>query len=106
MTDRTPSTSQSRAHLAGHGRGTNVHKETTPEPLAVNAETAAKMLGIGTRSLWSFTACDAVPHVRIGRSVRYRPDELRAWLDLGAPTEPGSAEAVRSAMRVREGGAA
>jgi len=49
-------------------------------PLAVNMTTAAKLLGIGTRKLWELTNRGEIPHVRIGRSVRYPVEDLRAWL--------------------------
>jgi len=42
---------------------------------------AAKSLSISTRKLWSLTANRQIPHVRIGRSVRYPVDDLRKWID-------------------------
>lgn len=70
-----------------------------PTPLLIDAKAAAAMLAIGARTLWSLTKCSAIPSHRIGRAVRYCPDELRAWVAAGCPTEPGSAERVRAAMR-------
>lgn len=43
-------------------------------------ETAAA-LGICERTLWDLTSGNEIPHVRIGRAVRYAPDALRAWID-------------------------
>lgn len=71
---------------------------TTPDaaaPLLIDAKTAAAALSIGSRTLWTLTRCEAIPSVRIGRRVLYRPGELAAWLDAGAPHEPGAAERVR-----------
>ncbi|MCH7791750.1 MAG: helix-turn-helix domain-containing protein [Planctomycetes bacterium] len=57
------------------------------------------MLGIGARTLWTLTNRGAIPSRKIGRSVRYCPAELRAWVAAGCPTEPGAAERVRKAVR-------
>lgn len=51
------------------------------EPLAVDAQTAAKMLGgISPRSLWSLKASGALPCVRVGRRVLYRVADLHEFL--------------------------
>ena len=50
------------------------------DALLVNAKTAAAMLSISARSLWSLTNCGEIPHVRIGRSVRYSIDDLHDWI--------------------------
>jgi excisionase family DNA binding protein len=67
--------------------------------LLVKPKQAAAMLGIGERTLWSLTKCGALPSRRIGRSVRYCPTEVRAWIEAGCPAEPGAADGVRAAMR-------
>lgn len=67
--------------------------------LLIDAKAAARVLALGSRTLWTLTKCNAVPARRIGRAVRYCPAELRAWIALGCPTEPGSAERVRKAVR-------
>lgn len=53
---------------------------TTIEPLALRAPEAARSLGISTRQLWTLTNSGEVPHVRIGRTITYPLDALRAWL--------------------------
>ncbi len=50
-------------------------------PLAVCGEQAAAMLGISPRKLWELKNTGEVPSVRIGRSVRFRPEDLQAFLD-------------------------
>lgn len=65
----------------------------------IDSETAAAMLGMGTRTLWGLTKCEAIPVRRVGRLVRYCPDELRAWVAAGCPTEPGAADRVRKGAR-------
>ena len=54
---------------------------TTTEPLLLKAAEAAKVLGISKSKLWSMTAGREIPYVRIGKSVRYDPADLRAWID-------------------------
>lgn len=41
---------------------------------------AAKALAISERKLWSLTRRGEIPCVRIYRSVRYDPADLRAWI--------------------------
>lgn len=48
--------------------------------LLVNPTLAARMLGISPRTLWMLTNTQQVPHVRIGRCVRYPVDQLQAWI--------------------------
>jgi excisionase family DNA binding protein len=41
---------------------------------------AAKSLAISPRKLWALTSSGDIPHVRIGRSVRYRVETLNEFL--------------------------
>jgi len=68
-------------------------------PLLIDAKAAAKMLAVGARTLWTYTNCNAIPSRKIGRAVRYCPEELRAWIAAGCPTEAGSGDRIRAAMR-------
>lgn len=52
-----------------------------PDTLLVDARTAAKMLAVSTRTLWTLTDRGDIPAVRIGRSVRYAIDDLRRFID-------------------------
>jgi excisionase family DNA binding protein len=47
----------------------------------LSSREAAKYLGISPRTLWSLTACNELPCVRIGRSVRYDLHDLSAWIE-------------------------
>jgi excisionase family DNA binding protein len=40
----------------------------------------SKALAISPRKLWGMTASGEIPHVRIGKCVRYRVDSLQQWL--------------------------
>lgn len=42
---------------------------------------AAETLAISARKLWALTASGEIPHVRIGRSVRYSPRDLARWIE-------------------------
>ncbi|MEM1330160.1 MAG: helix-turn-helix domain-containing protein [Planctomycetota bacterium] len=64
----------------------------------LDAKAAAALLSIGARTLWSLSKCNAIPNRRIGRSVRYCPVELQAWVAAGCPIEPGAATRVLKAV--------
>lgn len=42
---------------------------------------AAEYLAISRRKLWSLTVCGEIKSIRIGRAVRYDPDDLKAWVE-------------------------
>ena len=45
------------------------------------ARQAAEALAISPRKLWSMTSSGEIPHVRLGRSVRYPIADLQRWID-------------------------
>ena len=49
-------------------------------PLLLTVPQAAEALAISQRTLWSLTTSGDIPHVRIGRSVRYLKSDLEAWV--------------------------
>jgi len=49
--------------------------------LLLTPREAAKALAISPRKLWAMTASGEIPHVRLGRCVRYPVDDLREWID-------------------------
>lgn len=57
------------------------HVDSDLTPLLVNARTAAAILCISERTLWTLTDQRDVPCVRIGRAVRYDRRDLMAWID-------------------------
>ncbi len=67
-------------------------------PLLIDPKAARALLCLGERRLWCLTNCGAIPFYKIGRSVRYSPAELAAWIAAGCPTEPGSADRVRQGV--------
>lgn len=48
--------------------------------LLLTPKQAAEALAISERKLWGMTASSEIPHVRIGRSVRYPLDGIRQWI--------------------------
>jgi excisionase family DNA binding protein len=50
------------------------------ESLLLKPTDAARTLAISPRKLWELTNRKLVPHVRIGRSVRYDLADLRTWI--------------------------
>jgi len=96
-----PQPIESAPALASKGGRKNRSTNSTPsvDRLLIDAASAAVILGIGTRTLWSLTARNAIPVVRIGTRVLYRPDHLSAWLDAGAPDEPGAADKIVRDLR-------
>lgn len=55
--------------------------EQTIKPMLLTARQAAKALTISERKLWTLTQQGEIPVVKSGRSVRYDPADLRAWID-------------------------
>ena len=52
----------------------------TAEPMAVDARTAAKALGVSERTVWTLKDRGELPTVRIGRRVLYRVTDLHEFL--------------------------
>lgn len=53
---------------------------TTKLALLLTPGEAAEALAISPRKLWSMTASGEIPHVRLGRCVRYPVDDLWQWI--------------------------
>ena len=49
--------------------------------LLLTSEQAAQALAISPRKLWELTKAGEISAVRIGRSLRYAPSDLQAWVD-------------------------
>jgi excisionase family DNA binding protein len=66
----------------------------------LKAEDVADLLSVSRRWVEDATRRGEIPHVRLGRSIRYRPETVRAWI---AEREDGSA-ARNKLRRVHTGG--
>jgi excisionase family DNA binding protein len=69
--DRTSVTTNGSASIAPGG----------PIVLLLKPAQAAEVLAISARKLWSLTASGEIPHVRIGRCVRYNLADLRLYAE-------------------------
>ena len=49
--------------------------------LLLTPQQAAETLAISPRKLWGMTASGEIPHIRLGRCVRYPIDDLQRWID-------------------------
>lgn len=73
-----------------HGACGSTVESVTSELLTISE--TAKLLNIGTRSIWRWSRCGiAPPPVYIGRSVRYRRSEYLNWIAAGCPRIKGGA---------------
>jgi hypothetical protein len=57
------------------------------EPFLVNEETAARMLGLGTRTVWQLGEDEALQIRRIGRRKLYLVSSLKAFAENGKGVE-------------------
>lgn len=68
-------------------------------PLVADAKGLAKLLGLGVRTIRTHDAAGKLPMpLKLGGRVVWRLDELRAWLDAGAPDRATWA-AIRTARK-------
>lgn len=51
------------------------------DALLVNERDAARILAISERKLWELRMQGLIPHLRIGRAVRYDPEDLKSWIN-------------------------
>lgn len=59
---------------------------TDREPVLLPASQVARMLQVSTRTLWRLLAAGKlIDPIKLGRSVRWRKDELTTWIAAGCP---------------------
>ena len=62
--------------------------ESDREPVLLSANHVAKMLQVSTRTLWRLQAAGKlIGPIKLGRSVRWRRDELMRWIAAGCPPQ-------------------
>jgi len=60
----------------------NSNNQTSKDvKLLLTIQEAAEALGISQRKLWGMTDSHEIPHVRLGRCLRYPVRELEQWID-------------------------
>jgi excisionase family DNA binding protein len=57
------------------------------EPL-LTIDAAATFLGISRRQVYTLLECESLPHVRVGRRIRFMPADLREYLERHRETAP------------------
>jgi excisionase family DNA binding protein len=63
-------------------------ERTSVEPILLTASHVAKLLQISPRTLWRLVSAGGIVEpVRLGRSVRWRKDELARWIADGCPVQ-------------------
>ena len=58
----------------------------------------AKHLGIPARQVYYYCSKGLIPHVRIGRTVRFSENQIRRWIETGGSPLPGRCD------RAQQGG--
>ena len=54
--------------------------------LLISAAELGKLLGVNKSTIWSWHSAGKIPlPVRIGGTTRWRPEEIREWVDAGCP---------------------
>jgi excisionase family DNA binding protein len=68
------------------------------EPL-IEAEEVAEMIGMGSDWVYAEARANRIPHIRLGRSVRFRRSSIEAWLSaLEAETLQAHTKRPRAAQ--------
>ena len=56
-------------------------RNSPPPTMLLTVRQAAEALQISERKLWGMKAAGEIPHVLLGRSVRYDPQDLQRCID-------------------------
>jgi len=60
------------------------------EPLLINADELAVLLGMSARTIWRMLSTGKlIEPLRLGGSTRWRLEEVRQWIDEGCPPPNG-----------------
>lgn len=69
------------AVIGSPSRRESEHELSHVPRLLLRPAEAARALAVSPRKLWSLTAGGKIRCLRVGRCVRYAPDDLRRWID-------------------------
>jgi len=67
-------------HEDGH-RGRSASTTAPATRRLLTAEDIAEMLGMRVDYVYALTRRDAIPHLRFGRTLRFRPEAIEGWLE-------------------------
>jgi excisionase family DNA binding protein len=59
--------------------------------LLMSEREAAQAMGVTARTMYSLRHTAALPHVRIGARILYRPGDLAAWIEQRTERQTGGA---------------
>lgn len=62
--------------------------DTLSLPRTAKAQEVAEALGLPLHRVYALTRENRIPHVRIGRQVRYPVAKLVAWIEAGGTAAP------------------
>ena len=66
------------------------------ETMLATVADIARMTRMSTRTLWRLVSAEEMPEpLRIGRSVRWRLDEIKEWISAGCPSRQKNTERRR-----------
>lgn len=54
------------------------------EKMLLNIKEIATALGVSTATVNKWKKLESLPHLKVGKSVRFREADVRAWLDTKA----------------------
>jgi excisionase family DNA binding protein len=57
--------------------------------LLVNEREAARMLGLGSRTVWELRARGRLPFIKVGSAIRYDVADLRAFINASKAVSKG-----------------
>ncbi len=67
-------------------KNTQKQASSTPQSLAISAKELARLLGVSLRQVWRLNSAGKLPKpLRLGGSVRWRRDEIVAFVEAGCP---------------------
>ena len=55
----------------------------------ISVETLAPYIGVSKARLYLLARDQIVPSVRVGRSVKFDPQQVRKWIESGGESYPG-----------------
>jgi excisionase family DNA binding protein len=76
----------------------DISSPVAEEPLLITAEELAHLINVSKRTLWRLRSAGDLPApVRLGSTVRWRVEEIRAWIAQGCPScKPPALERKRA----------
>lgn len=65
------------------------------QPQTLNTSQAAVLIGIAKRTLQEFMATNEITYVKIGKAVRFRPEDITAFIDRKLVKASNTEESTR-----------